>query len=188
MKWYKVLIMSLMIMQSLLVAVPAQVVILRHGEKVSHPKSQYAALSERGQQRASALANFFASDKARFLLHAPDYILAITPRTLETISPTANLFNKSIYTYFGMTIPEIYEKTKAAARDILNNRKYDGKVLIAAWEHDNIPVLATHLNAKPVHKWGHETFDRFWVLNFNCDGNATVQDIPQKLLPGDSIE
>jgi hypothetical protein len=188
-KNYKLLITLVLLTEAALFSVPAQLIVLRHGEKVPQPKSQYAKLSKRGHQRARALAKLLAGETLpSFLLHKPDAILAITPRTLETIVPTAKAFGYPIQTYFGMTIQEISDQTKAAAHDLLHNPKYEGKVVIACWEHDNIPALATYLHARPVPQWKHDVFDRFWVLNFNCKNEPTVENIPQQLLCGDSTD
>jgi len=58
--------------------------------------------------------------------------------------------------------------------------------VLVAWHHGNIPQLAAALGAQPPYTpWPEGQFDRIWRIDYK-DGETTLRDLPQDLLPGDS--
>ena len=167
-------------------AAPAEVLIIRHAEK---PKSG-PHLNDRGRQRAEALVKFFETSPAMTRFGTPVAIYGAAPkkdggsvRSIETVTPLAK--------DLGLDVDQDYTKKEVddAAREILHDHRYDGKMVLLAWEHKKIPDLAAAFGADDApDEWnGDDVFDRVWVLDFDDDGNvASFRDLPQHLLPGDS--
>ena len=71
----------------------------------------------------------------------------------------------------------------------------DGSVALIAWEHNNIPKLAFHLDkalgahvgSKIPSVWDGKRFDLVWVFAPSSSGYTFTQ-VPQMLLPGDNPE
>ena len=71
------------------------------------------------------------------------------------------------------------------ARELLSG-KYTGKVVLVAWHHGSLPAFARALGAKPPYDpWPDTQFDRVWRIDYR-EGRATLTDLPQGLLAGDS--
>lgn len=121
-------------------ALPAQVIIIRHGEK--DPVTR--GLTQQGQERAAALAYYLT--QTDYLLHfgQPTALFAsrsipvsdrLVPRTIETLMPTAALLQLPIHIPFnGYQVNEI-------AHVILNNNKYNAKNVVICWNHSSIHDL-----------------------------------------------
>lgn len=170
----------------LLEGVPAQVIIIRHGEKPSKGNG----LSLKGEQRADALVAFFQGNSEVLQYGLPDAIFAETPessgkrtRPLLTITPLANALNLTPNTSFSR------DDIKGLTGEIMNNPVYEGKMVLVCWEHTEIPGIAAALGAKAPSKWSKKVFDRVWILSFDTISNSSkidFADLPQQLLYGDS--
>lgn len=79
-----------------------------------------------------------------------------------------------------------------AATDILSN---PGGIIVASWEHTNIPALVGWIMAlavnkkanKPIEgfpKWNGKVFDQFWVVDLRGK-KPTFSIYPQRILPTD---
>jgi hypothetical protein len=167
-------------------AAPAQVIIIRHGEKPSTGNE----LSPQGFQRADALVGFFEHNPAVTQYGAPVAIYAMDPkdadgslRPIETVTPLANAL--------GLTIDHDYVKDQlpALVSDIMANPAYDGKMVLICWEHKVIPTLVQDFgwSAAP-DAWSGSVFDQAWVLDFDGGKVSSFQIVPEHLLPGDSAE
>ena len=174
-------------------AAPAQVIIIRHGEK----PPQGNELSERGFQRAKALVKFFQTDSSVTRYGTPAAIYAMAPkdtggsvRAIQTVAPLAGALELTINKDF--TRDQTYELVKA----IMENAEYKGRMVLICWEHKVIVDIAAALAAYgnsgqavqdslPVY-WPDDVFDRAWVLDFTKNKVTSFRDIPQQLLPGDS--
>ncbi len=66
---------------------------------------------------------------------------------------------------------------------ILND--YPGEIVLICWHHGNIPAVAKALGVLKPTKWDGKVFDRVWQITFP-KGKASLQDLPQMLLYGDS--
>jgi hypothetical protein len=165
-------------------AAPAQVVILRHGEKPDNGDD----LNKRGYERANALPGLFETDPALTRYGAPVAIYAFGPtkkdrsfRAVETITPLANSLGIQVQDQF--TVDEL----QPLVDSVMSNSDYDGKTVVICWEHDRIPPMVQTFgyNDAPT-KWKKKVFDRLWILHFTGNKVTGFEDLPQNLLPGDS--
>jgi hypothetical protein len=71
---------------------------------------------------------------------------------------------------------------------VLTDHKYAGQVVLIAWHHEKIPALAKALGVEDAPaKWDSTVFDRVWEITY--DGSvATLKDLPEEALPGDSTK
>lgn len=193
---------------------PKQVLIIRHGEKVGDPKKDNDGgrnLSVRGSARAAALPALFVPGmpqsacrlhhktgqfigsyqqiplkgaKPRFA--TPAFIFATekskhSKRPIETVTPLSTALAVHTNGRFADNNAEI----KQMADTILNELAFAGKVVLICWHHGNIPDVAKALGIAKPPKWDGKVFDRVWQITFP-KGKATLTDLPQMLLYGDS--
>lgn len=157
---------------NLLYALPAQVIIIRHGEK--DPVTR--GLMQQGQERAAALAYYltqtdyllnFGQPAALFASRSVPISDRLVPRTIETMMPTGELLRLPVHSPFnGYQVNEI-------AQLVLNSSKYNGKNVVICWNHSSIHDL---LNAfgyqapfsctSPNKKYPDCRFDLTFVLTF----------------------
>jgi hypothetical protein len=180
---------------------PSKIMIIRHAEKpVSPPpfgvnedgtQSQHA-LTTLGWQRAGALIAFFAAPTVAAIavprtLYASAVVSEGPPqpssvddfgksrRPIETISPLSRLL--------GITPDQTFavgDEDRLARRVALT----DGVVLIA-WEHQHIPLIAKHFSRASPDVWPGDRFDVVWVLDRATDGSYGFIQVPQLLLAED---
>jgi len=136
--WF--LVYSILVGSALLHALPAQVIIIRHGEK--DPVTR--GLTQQGQERAAALA-YYLTQTDYLLTYGPPAVLfasrsvpisdRLVPRTIETMMPTAELLQLPIHSPFnGYQVNEM-------ANLILNTDTYDGENIVICWNHSSIHDL-----------------------------------------------
>ena len=168
-------------------AIPAQVIVIRHGEK---PPSGNE-LDERGRQRAAALVKFFETDPQVTKYGPPAAIYAMDPkdasgslRPIQTVTPLADDLK--------ITINHSYkrEELQSLIDDLMKNPAADGKTVLICWEHKAIPEMIPLFGwASAPRAWSGSVFDRAWILDFNRTGTPVAfTDAPQRVLPGDSPE
>jgi len=160
---------------------PRQIVILRHAEKPEDPRDP--DLSPAGERRASMLATLIPQ---RF--PNPDFLFAAarsnnSNRPAETIAPLAG----SLGLKLNADIAD--QDFEVLAADLLNQPKYNGKLIIVCWHHGHIPGLALSLGVTQVNLtnapgmiglgWDPEVFDRFWVLGFDGTPNVSFSSVLQ---------
>jgi phosphohistidine phosphatase SixA len=160
---------------------PSIVMIIRHGEKPSGAEeNKDPNLSERGVERARALAKVIPEHFPK-----PDVLIAArrskhSNRSFDTIAPLSKALHETIETTFD---DDDYQQL---AQELLTRHRYAGKVVLIAWHHGKIPELAKALGAKDApKKWDSQVFDRVWEITYE-DHAATLHDLPQHALPGDS--
>jgi hypothetical protein len=162
---------------------PATIYVIRHAEKLTDGRED---LSVAGFMRAAMLPQLFlpTPGSSRALLAKPAFLFATAKskhsnRPFETIMPLSSGLNLPISN-------EIENDDFAAlAKDLLSG-KYAGKIVLVSWHHGNIPKLATALGAvAPYTVWPETQFDRVWRIDY-VGGKATLTDLPQGLLAGDS--
>lgn len=167
-------------------ASPAEVILIRHGEK----PAQGAHLNERGRQRAKALVSFFTTRSEVLRFGTPVAIYAMNPgvdsddsdRPIETVQPLAE----------ALGLPVLHPLTRMEieplVQEIKSNPSYNGKMVLICWEHKMIPAIANLFGADDApHKWHGGTFDRAWVIDLDPQGQEVrFQDFPEQLLAGDS--
>ena len=163
-------------------AAPAQVIVIRHGEKIE----ETGQLSPRGLQRARAMVNYFRSRPEVTAFGTPVAIYAPHPkhpgsshRPIDTVTPLAASLGMNLNTSF----------TKDEAQDlvaeVMSRSEYDGKMVLICWNHTNIPDIGVALGNRAAPTWPDEVFDRAWIFDFDGERLAGFRDIPQNLLPGD---
>lgn len=159
---------------------PATILIIRHAEKLTDGRLD---LSPTGFERAKLIPKLFLPG-ARPDLPTPQVLIAthVSPhsnRPVETITPLA----EAVHLPIDNTIEN--DNYPALAAELLSG-KYAGKVVLVSWHHGKIPQLATALGATPPYTpWPDQQFDRVWRIDY-VNGKATLRDLPQSLMPGDS--
>lgn len=178
-------------------AVPAEIILLRHGEKVNPYR-----LSKIGEERAWALAQvYLGKDASHNLLPAgvqAAALMTVTLHTIETMTPTALSWGMPETAY--SAVPEWRQteaekkaqestRTQEAAYALLHDPQYDGKVVVVMWEHARIASakLEKHFPGQEItfrqllhlgklpnvpQTWPKHTFDYFWIIKYH--GNNPV--------------
>jgi hypothetical protein len=159
-----------------LLAVPAQVILIRNAE--SSPDS--SALSLKGRERAMALDPFFQGTPSVLFYGLPTAIFA-HESSKETVTYLSSAIN----------IPVLEDCSNAGelANELLNNPDFEGKMVLVCWPQEQLADLATKLGAKKApKKWSKDSFDRLWTITFDERDKVVFNDLPQKLLYGDSAK
>lgn len=177
-------------------AVPAKIIILRHGEK----QNGYALCSV-GIARSLALAGQYLGQNSQDPFFPPSEppaaFFSITLHTLELASPAAQSWDmpQTLFSAVPTGNNSTYNdstavlnlRTQQAAADILTNPLYNGKVVVVVWEHKHIAnkkleaaypgVKVTlrqllnldQLSTPPPDTWKGDNYDYFWIVTY---GNA----------------
>lgn len=160
-------------------AAPAQILIIRHAEKPDKGND----LSPEGYEHAQKLVAYFEHDAAVTRYGTPFAIFAMdhssddeSRRPVETVTPLATALGLKIHDKFGKNdLKEISQK-------VLNDPKYDGKMVLICWEHHVIPNLARELGAKDAPgTWDDNDFTSVWELDFENDKVEGVRVFKQEL-------
>jgi len=167
-------------------ALPAQVIIIRHAEKPATPEGD--SLSTKGRERAAAMVPYFMETKELITNGTPFAIYATSPskantsrRSIETVTPLAEKLGLTLKSGFE------FDDYKKMVDEIKNDASYHDKTVLICWEHSHIPEIARAFGAlQTPGRWLNEVFDRDWVISFSKTGRATFQNIPQRLMYGDT--
>ena len=178
---------------------PTKVMLIRHGEKqVNGPPvgvtedgtQDKHSLIVRGWQRAGALIPFFlrppdphivtptkiyASNVAPAPLIVDGIDISKSLRPQETVTPLAEKLALQI------TTPYTVGQEATLVADI----QHDNGIVLVAWEHKHIPLIAQPLCPSAPGTWPDDRFDVVWVLDFAANGTYTFSEINQSLLTGD---
>lgn len=182
------------------VAAPARIILLRHGEKADKWK-----LCPVGVERSEALrAQYLGKDAANSLFRpgeTPKGFLAITLHSLELITPAAISWSQPVVTYAVDRADEALDEqldaqTRLAARDLLDDPRWDGATVVVSWEHAHIAKAPKHRSSHKGEKhesgkhegaspvtffellgldrfadapitWPGDTYDYFWIIDFD---------------------
>jgi hypothetical protein len=160
-----------------LCAAPAEIIIIRHGEKPPVGNE----LNARGWERANELVNFFSHDARVLKFGKPVAIYAVDPesdlkslRPVQTVTPLAKALNLSIH--------QNYSKNQAQEliHEIMNTPEYDGKMVLICWEHkaiisDLLPEMGIlpSIWPKAPSKWPGNVFD--WALIVDYQENGQIK-------------
>lgn len=156
-------------------AMPAQVILITHAE----PTPSESTLSLRGRERAAAYIPFFKGSPDVNFNGLPSAIFASSHLTALTVQPLASDLE--------IPVNSRHTSTTDLAQEILTNPDYEGHTVLICRPAAEIPTLAKALGVKKhPKKWSEESHDRLWVVSFNELGEASFQNLPQKLLYGDS--
>ena len=165
---------------------PAQVFIVRHGEKMADGPD----LNARGRARAAAIGSWFTTNVAVLTSGAPVAIYAAAPpkaggsmRSIETCTPYAEEQH--------LTVDGTFQKDDGvgATAKLLADPKIAGNSALFCWEHNAIPQLARALGAPDVpNSWPDDVYDRVWVLSYENGRVTSFKNLPEQLLPGDAVQ
>ncbi len=175
---------------------PLTILMIRHGEKPisgALPNGITAdgsvsdhSLTVRGWQRAGALVAFFSQPGTGLV---PNTVFAASGslgthglRSRETVMPLVAKLGNSISTRFDLGVGQ----ERDVAEAILG---CSGTVLVA-WEHHNLPVIASHFplnpTEPPVPAYPDNRFDLVWRFDYDIAISAyRWRQTPQLLLAGD---
>ena len=177
-------------------AAPSRIIILRGGEAADAWK-----FCEIGKQRAQALKyNYLGRDAAKALFteeEPPAFFFALTLPTAELATPAVESWDKPVIFY--SVLPKgnekdmteaLSERTREAARNILNNPALKGKSVVVVWEREHI--ADRELDAKyeresavtlrqlfrldilpgVPREWPEDNYNYFWILDFPENSNV----------------
>ncbi len=168
-------------------AQPAQVLIIRHAEK---PREQSAVnLSLKGQERAMALVPFFCQTPELVYQGLPTALFAtkiipgdLSHFSLETIAPLSQRLRILTDAHFAKW------EYGPLAQEVLTNPRYERKTVLICWDYEYIPRLAAALGVRPEPpRWPAEVFDRVLIITYRGD-QASLVNMPQRLMFGDAPE
>ncbi len=164
-------------------AVPAQVIIIRHGDDLS---ATGIDLDTTGYERAGALSPFFQLDPQVLEFGLPVALFAVKPRTitsskraLETLTPLSQVLGMPIHT------PFLKEDTIDLANLILNESRYDGKMVLICWMGENMQNLTVALGAPMPPPYPLTRFDLIYKITYTDPFNPTFCCGLQELMEGD---
>lgn len=163
---------------SALVAMPSQVILVRHAEK----PAQGDSLSPQGFTRAEALVTYFSQPTMPFQLQQPLAVYAqssgkghSSTRPVQTIAPLASYWQVPLYTTYTA------EQCHKLVDEISKN--YTSGLVVVCWSHDNLQDIATKFGVANAPDWPGSAFDWVWVLNFTGDTLNSFQQFLQPPLP-----
>jgi broad specificity phosphatase PhoE len=150
-------------------AVPARVILIRHGEKPESKRDPH--LTEAGRAHAEHWAAYLTRESAP----KPDALFAPKPsekhpsvRASETLEPTARRLKLDIQT------PDEAGDYARLAKTLLSDPRWDGKTVVVCWVHQYLPQFAVALGAKPAaEKWNDDDYDGVYEVTFR-DGRASL--------------
>ena len=177
------LVASSLLSGSIAWATPAQILLIRHGEKPDTGNQ----LSDIGLQRAQALRAYFETNPAVTKYGTPVAIFAMkqdgpdgSVRPIQTVTPLAADLKT--------TINEDYLKNdfQGLAKEILSNPAYNGKMVLICWEHKVIPDIAQELGVTPrPADWKGTDFWTVFEIDYTAAKVSNFKTFSEHLLPGD---
>lgn len=168
-----------------LLALPAQLMLISQAEK----SAQGNDLSLKGKERAAALAPYFTETENLIANGMPVAIYAMAAtkaspslRPMQTVAPLADQLK--------LTLKNTFERDnyKKMVEEIKSDPALQGKTVLICWEPTLIPEIARAFGAlqAPNH-WPREVFDRTWLITIASNGRTSFQNLPQRLIYGDSF-
>jgi len=165
---------------------PAEVIIIRHAEKPPEGNE----LTLQGRERAAALVPYFRETAELLEFNAPVAIYVPLPknenssiRSAQTVAPLAIALHLTLNSTFHK------DQVSEMAKEILNNERYDGKMVLICWDHKTIPPIAKAFGVEDApDKWPGDSFDRDWIIRFHAGAKPVFRDLPQRLMFGDSAK
>lgn len=181
---FKWILMIACCISSFAYAVPHEIIIVRHGDKLNQLKGTIVSgennltLDPKGWVRAVILGKYILKHHGN-----PDYVITARPidrdgkvravRILTTANPIVNMLSEKDVDGF-RNFEFIYNDNEYSklANDLLNNKKYDKKKILVIWNHTFIPALVNLLGVdalQPV--WPSEDYDSVYVLQYDVKGH-----------------
>lgn len=168
-------------------AVPAQVVIIRHAEKlIQHQPGPY--LSIQGIGRSLSLSHYlpsmFPEPVALYAQGAKDNNSSL--RCIQTLAPTAMYYAEQYpdkSDTFTLHTEYVRADTKKMAQDILSKTDYDYQTIIICWSHGEMQELATKLGVSRAPHWPKNNFDWMWIITYDAKTNVASLSIQTQPVP-----
>lgn len=174
--------------------------LIRHAEKPENPPPKGVdengaedknALIVHGWERAGALVPFFRTPWVQGI-RIPTVIyaagisdqpvmvdgddIAKSLRAEQTVTPLAQALSLNVQNQYLVGQEDL----------LVRSIEKETAVVLVAWEHKHIPLIAQKLSAVAPDKWpGKDVFDIVWVFEAG-DGGYSFLSIAQELLAGDS--
>lgn len=171
--------LTLGILSSSLFATPAQVILLRHGEKPSSGDS----LSPTGFERAAMLASYFTGSLP-FSMSPPVALYAqrsstnhTSTRPVQTIAPLANAWQLPLYSSYSE------DDYKQMVDDIVANNDYEGKMVMICWSRDHLGDIASKFGVQDAPTWPSGVYNHLWIITFDGNTVSSFQNLLQPPLP-----
>jgi hypothetical protein len=184
-------------------AVPSEIIILRHPEKIDRFQ-----LCEAGKRRADALTAQYLGKNATQSLFAPGQgpaaVVAITLHSLELAGPIATSWRLPVISYTVLPTKdknsfdvELNRATRLAAKQIMTEPGWAGKPVVVIWEHNHIArarlehefigedvtlrelLNLDHLTNAP-RNWKSQNYDYFWIVKYGNPGSAIPTSLEMK--------
>lgn len=154
---------------------PKRITIIRHAEKEKHGPD----LSPKGFARAAALGVAIPNwGKVDAIFAAQSSFDSSRP--YETVDPLCLALSFEADVIFK---DNEYEKVAK----LLLSGEYAEEYILICWHHENIPNLVQCLgvtNAPDL--WASDEYARKWIVEYDSEGEAQFQDLPQELMWGDN--
>ena len=175
------MLFALLICTTVAQAMPSKIILIRHGEEPLGDEG--TELSDIGWARANSLPQLFANENITHLIALKPHKKKGSIRAIQTLQPISQTLGLTVET------PYTKEEVPNFVQMLAESPEYDGQVVLVAWQHDTLAAVAHQLGAEDAPaKWGGKNFDRYWVLEFTNGQITSFQNLPQRLLPGDSNE
>ncbi len=169
------------------VAHPKAVVLLRHAEE---PTSDDPHLSTEGYNRAKMLPTLFKTHPALKTLGIPVALFAAgAKKANNSVRSIETLHNLSLDIQVPVNDEFNRDDFRALTDEINSNKIYEGKVVVVVWQHKILREIAEKLGVKNAPPYPPGKYDRIWLITYlGTSGKIFFQDLPQNLMPGDSLK
>lgn len=148
-------------------AVPELVVLVRHGHKdVPVEGGDNFNLSETGLLQALRLSHLLPAclvpqKRLHLASYGFDHATGKNARSYQTLVPLAVATGVNIRLY-----AEADQRSEQIGRQLLADPELSGGVLVVAWEHRRLPLLARGLGWTQMPRIDDDDFDRIWLLRY----------------------
>ena len=179
---------------------PTTIMLVRHAEKPTTPPPKGVdengaddknSLIVRGWQRAGALTPFFRTPWVEGI-RIPTVIYAAgtsdRPMMIDGEDEAKSLRAEQTVTPLARALSlKVQQQYLVGQEDLLVQAiERESGVVLVAWEHKHIPLIAQKLSAAAPDSWpGKDVFDLVWVFEAS-NGGYSFLSIAQELLAGDS--
>ena len=185
----KIILMGLMVFSMSVFAVPREIIIIRHADKLPDVAGPF--LSPKGQVRAQQFVSYYVHH-----FPEPDFIFASKPanslhpdesdsvRPLQTVAPLANqltfLHKKAVIVHF----PYFQNQYPLLAKALLHQKKYNQKIILICWQHGRINFLAQDLGVeRSLPFWDNNNYDQVYILKYGHKGKLISFSILKNQYP-----
>lgn len=175
----KIMLGALIITANEAYATPREIIIIRHADKLDITQSG-PALSAQGIVRSIKFAFYFLEK-----FGVPDYIIAaddqksdgkeIAIRSIQTVAPLANMMQERFPNQdYPIIHPYPSDSYEELADFLLEETKFNDKLVLICWSHQRIAKLAAALGVtQNIPEWPRLDYDTVYVLKYDRAGKLT---------------